>query len=70
MVTTLIVVKVQEGQSLEDALKVFKRKCQKAKIVQEFKNNQRFEKRSDRKRRERKERKKIARKVQRLIDNT
>ena len=61
-------VVVKDGQSLEDALKVFKRKIQKDKIIQEFKNNQRFEKPSDKRRRQKKERKKIARKVQRLYD--
>jgi small subunit ribosomal protein S21 len=66
----LIKVVVHEGQSLEDALKVFKRKCQKAKIIQDYKAKQRFEKRSDQKRRQRKERKKIARKAQRMIDKT
>ena len=68
MVNTLIKVNVHEGQSLEDALKVFKRKCQKAKIVQDFKAKQRFEKPSDKNRRARKERKKVARKVQRMMD--
>jgi len=66
----VVKIEVHEGQSLEDALKVFKRKCQKEKIIQDYKNKQRFEKRSDRKRRERKERKKIARKVQRILDQS
>lgn len=66
----MIKVDVLEGQSVDDALKVFKRKCQKAKVVQDYKAKQRFEKPSDKKRRARKERKKIARKVQRLIDKS
>ncbi|MFC1809043.1 30S ribosomal protein S21 [Candidatus Omnitrophota bacterium] len=66
----MIKVNVHEGQSLDDALKVFKRKCQKAKVIQDYKNKQRFEKRSDKKRRQRKERKKIARKVQRIMNKS
>ena len=66
----MIKVNVKDGQPLDDALKVFKRKCQKAKVIQDYKNKQRFEKPSDKRRRQRKERKKIARKVQRIIQSS
>ena len=66
----MVKVIVKDGQNLEEALKVFKRKIQRDKVIQDYKANQRYEKRSDRKRREKKERKKVARKIQRLMQSS
>jgi small subunit ribosomal protein S21 len=44
-------VKVREDESLESALKRFKRKCEKAGILSELKKRQHFEKPSQRRKR-------------------
>jgi small subunit ribosomal protein S21 len=44
-------VKVREDESLESALRRFKRKCEKAGILSELKKRQHFEKPSQRRKR-------------------
>ena len=48
-------IKVREDESLENALKRFKRKCEKSGILTEIKKRQHFEKPSVRKRRKSRE---------------
>lgn len=43
-------VKVRKGESLEQALRRFNRAVHKAKILQEFKDRERFTKRSEKER--------------------
>lgn len=45
------VIKVREDESLENALKRFKRKCEKSGILSEIKKRQHYEKPSVRKKR-------------------
>ncbi|MDD5084412.1 MAG: 30S ribosomal protein S21 [Candidatus Omnitrophica bacterium] len=61
----MVKVVVREGQRIEDALRLFKKKCQKHRIIQDYKKSLRFEKRSDKRRREREEGKRKARRDQR-----
>jgi len=49
--TTLAEVRVSEGESIESALKRFKKKIQKAGILSEIKRRERYEKPSVRKKR-------------------
>lgn len=51
MNTTLAEVRVSEGESIESALKRFKKKIQKAGILSEIKRRERYEKPSVRKKR-------------------
>jgi len=46
-------IKLQEGESIESALKRFKKKIQKAGILSEIKRRERYEKPSIRKKRKR-----------------
>ena len=58
-------IKVREDESLENALRRFKRKCEKAGVLTELKKRQHFEKPSvKRKRKAMQAKKKMARKVQ------
>ena len=57
-------IKVREDESLENALKRFKRKCEKSGILTEIKKRQHFEKPSvKRKRKDMQARKKMMRKL-------
>ena len=48
---TMPLIKVREDESLENALKRFKRKCEKSGILSEIKKRQHYEKPSVRKKR-------------------
>ena len=59
------VVHVRDEESFENALRRFKRKCEKSGVLTELKKRQHFEKPSvKRKRKETQARKKMARKLQ------
>ena len=45
-------VKIQEGESIESALRRFKRKCEKAGVLSEVKRRRFYEKPSERRKRE------------------
>ena len=52
MVILLAKITVNENESVESALRRFKRKCQKEGIISEMKKRQNFEKPSERKKKE------------------
>ena len=62
----MIKVVAREGQSVDDLLKIFKKKCQKERIIQEYRARRYYVKPSEKKRLARKERLKIVRKEQKL----
>jgi small subunit ribosomal protein S21 len=63
--STVPIVHVREEESFENALRRFKRKCEKAGVLTELKKRQHFEKPSvKRKRKALQAKKKMARKVQ------
>jgi small subunit ribosomal protein S21 len=65
VIPTVPIVHVREEESFENALRRFKRKCEKAGVLTELKKRQHFEKPSvKRKRKAMQARKKMARKVQ------
>lgn len=64
MIVSMPVVQVREDESFENALRRFKRKCEKEGILTELKKRQHFEKPSvKRKRKDVQARKKMARKL-------
>jgi small subunit ribosomal protein S21 len=64
VISTVPIVHVREEESFENALRRFKRKCEKAGVLTELKKRQHFEKPSvKRKRKAMQARKKMARKV-------
>jgi small subunit ribosomal protein S21 len=65
VIPTVPIVHVREEESFENALRRFKRKCEKAGVLTELKKRQHFEKPSvKRKRKAMQAKKKMARKVQ------
>ncbi len=66
----MVKIVVNQGQRIDDVLRIFKKKCQKNRIIQDYKKSLRFEKRSDKRRREREEGKRKARRQQRLRDRS
>jgi small subunit ribosomal protein S21 len=65
VISTVPIVHVREEESFENALRRFKRKCEKAGVLTELKKRQHFEKPSvKRKRKALQAKKKMARKVQ------
>jgi len=62
----LVLVKVREGESIEDALRRFKRECERNGIMQEIKRREYFESPSAKKKRKLAEsRRKMKRRVMR-----
>jgi len=59
------VVKVREDETLENALRRFKRKCEKSGILSELKKRQHYEKPSVRRKRKRQEAERKRRKAMR-----
>ena len=59
-------IKVREDESLENALKRFKRKCEKSGILTEIKKRQHYEKPSVKKRRKQAEARRKLRKFNRM----
>ena len=61
-------IKVREDESLENALKRFKRKCEKSGILTEIKKRQHYEKPSVKKKRKTREaRKRLRREMKRRV---
>ena len=61
-------IKVREDESLENALKRFKRKCEKSVILSEIKKRQHYEKPSVKKKRKMREaRKRLRREMKRRV---
>ena len=60
-------IKVREDESLENALKRFKRKCEKSGILTEIKKRQHYEKPSVKRKRKEKEAQRRLRKKMRMM---
>ena len=64
----MIKIYLREGQTVESALRVLKKKLQREKVIEGHKEHLRYEKPSDKERKERFQRYIRARKAQRYLD--
>lgn len=61
----MITVKPEHGENIEKAIRLFLKKCKKARIVEDYRDRQEYVKPSEKKRRARENRKKVLDKLQR-----